>query len=124
MQREGITLPNASSNATILIVDDHKSIRDLVRLVFELDGFTVMGEAADGIEAVDLGQKLHPDVVILDYEMPLLDGQATAAELRDCCPDARIVAFSGVLESKPDWADAYLLKTQVDELTDVVITLP
>lgn len=117
-------MPNAASNATIMIVDDQKSIRDLVRLVFEMDGFTVVGEAADGVEAVDLGQKLHPDVVILDYEMPRLDGQGTAAELRHSCPDARIVAFSGVLQSKPDWADAYLLKTQVEELTELVITLP
>ncbi len=115
---------NATTEATILIVDDHKSIRDLVRLVFELDGFKVVGEAADGVEAVTLGQELHPDVVILDYEMPRKDGQATAAELRDCCPEARIVAFSGVLESKPEWADAYLRKTEVDELTNVVITLP
>ena len=112
-----------TTDAKILIVDDHKSIRDLVRLVFELDGFTVIGEAADGVEAVTMGEELHPDVVILDYEMPLKDGQATAAELRHCCPDARIVAFSGVLETKPEWADAYLRKTQVEELTDVVITL-
>lgn len=113
-------MSNGASEPTILIVDDHKSIRDLVRLVFELDGFTVVGEAVDGIEAVDLGQKLHPDVIILDYEMPLQDGATTATELRDRCPDARIVAFSGVLDSKPDWADAYLRKTQVEELTEVV----
>ena len=111
------------SDARIMIVDDHKSIRDLVRLVFELDGFTVVGEAADGVEAVSLGEKLRPDVVILDYEMPHQDGETTAAELRNRCPGARIVAFSGVLDSKPDWADAYLLKTEVEDLTDVVITL-
>ena len=116
-------MTHAASDATILIVDDHKSIRDLLRLVFELDGFTVVGEAADGEEAVTMGQKLHPDIVVLDYEMPRKDGEATAAELRVHCPEARIVAFSGVLDSKPEWADAYLRKTQVEELTDVVITL-
>jgi DNA-binding NarL/FixJ family response regulator len=120
----GDGMGHRASEATIMIVDDHKSIRDLVRLVFELDGFTVVGEAADGREAVTLGEKLHPDVVILDYEMPHQDGEATAAGLRERCPEARIVAFSGVLESKPDWADAYLRKTDVEELTDVVITLP
>jgi DNA-binding NarL/FixJ family response regulator len=119
-----MTMMNGTSGARIMIVDDHKSIRDLVRLVFELDGFTVVGEAADGLEAVSLGQELHPDVVILDYEMPYQDGAATAAVLRERCPEARIVAFSGVLESKPEWADAYLRKTEVEDLTDVVITLP
>ena len=113
-------MSSGASDPTIMIVDDHESIRDLVRLVFELDGFTVVGEAADGIEAVDLGQELHPDVIILDYEMPLQDGATTAIELRDRCPDARIVAFSGVLESKPEWADAYLRKTEVEDLTEVV----
>lgn len=117
-------MANGPKDATIMIVDDHKSIRDLVRLVFESDGFTVVGEAVDGLEAVSLSERVHPDVVILDYQMPYMDGEATAAELRHRCPEARIVAFSGVLESKPDWADAYLLKTEIDELTDVVITLP
>lgn len=116
-------MTNGRNDPTIMIVDDHKSIRDLVRLVFELDGFNVVGEAADGIEAVDLGQKLHPDVIILDFEMPLQDGATTAIELRDHCPESRIVAFSGVLESKPDWADAYLRKTDVEELTEVVGSL-
>ena len=109
-----------TNDPTILIVDDQKSIRELIRMVFELDGFTVVGEAADGIEAVALGEELHPDVVILDYEMPRQDGRVTADALRIRCPEAHIVAFSGVLNSKPDWADAYLCKTDVEELTALV----
>lgn len=112
-----------ADDPTILIVDDQKNIRELVRMVFELDGYTVVGEAADGIEAVELGEQLHPDVVILDYEMPRQDGKVTAGFLRTLCPEARIVAFSGVLNSKPDWADAYLCKTDVEELTVLVGSL-
>ena len=59
----------------ILVADDHLIIRQGLRLIFETeDGFELVGEAADGAEAVRLSAELHPDVVLMDLRMPGMDG--------------------------------------------------
>jgi DNA-binding NarL/FixJ family response regulator len=68
---------------TVLVVDDHPAVRRGLRSRFELEGdLQVLGEAADGVEALHKLDQVDPDVVILDVEMPLLDGLAVAARLR------------------------------------------
>ncbi|MGH2819392.1 MAG: response regulator transcription factor [Actinomycetota bacterium] len=106
--------------ASVLIVDDDEDIRDALHLLFSLDGFDVVGEAADGLEAVRLAESHQPSFVILDYRMPLLNGEATAGLLRASSPGSRIVAFSAVLESKPEWADAYLNKERISDIAPLV----
>src|SRR4029077_851248 len=66
---------------TVLIVDDHPSFRATARAVLEADGFDVVGEARDGAEAVGLAAALHPDVVLLDVQLPDTTGFEVAAEL-------------------------------------------
>ena len=66
---------------TVLIVDDHPSFRATARLLLEADGFTVVGEAADGAAGIDAARTLRPDVVLLDVNLPDLDGFAVAAQL-------------------------------------------
>jgi DNA-binding NarL/FixJ family response regulator len=66
---------------SILIVDDHPSCRAAFRAVLENDGFAVIGEAGDGASAVAAAQKLQPEVVLLDVQLPDTDGFAVAAEL-------------------------------------------
>ena len=104
----------------VLIVDDNAEIRHLLRTLFEVDGFEVIGEAADGVEAVPLALKHEPDFVILDYLMPRMNGAKTAEVLRGIIPEAKIVAFSAVLEAKPAWADAYLNKERIIEVAPLL----
>jgi len=109
-----------SENSKILIVDDDPEIRHLLVTLFEIDGFEVVGEAADGIEAVPLALKHEPDFVILDYRMPRMNGAKTAEVLRGIIPDAKIVAFSAMLEAKPAWADAFLNKEHIIEVAPLL----
>ena len=67
----------------LLIVDDHPVVRTGLRGMFETDpGFAVVGEAADGAQAVDQVQAIRPDLVLMDLQMPVLDGVAATARIR------------------------------------------
>ena len=66
---------------TVLIVDDHPSFRATARLLLEADGFTVAGEAATGTAALRAAAELAPDVVLLDVNLPDLDGFTVAQRL-------------------------------------------
>ena len=78
----------------VLIADDHAVTRYGLRMLLELSDMEVVGEAADGREALRLAQALAPDVAILDLSMPGLNGIETAALLRNRCPQTRIVVLS------------------------------
>jgi DNA-binding NarL/FixJ family response regulator len=66
---------------TVLIVDDHPSFRATARALLEADGFSVVGEAKNGAEALQLAAALHPGVVLLDVQLPDTTGFEVAAEL-------------------------------------------
>jgi DNA-binding NarL/FixJ family response regulator len=66
---------------TVLIVDDHAGFRASARALLEADGFDVIGEAADGESAVEQARRLHPQVVLLDVQLPGIDGFAVAERL-------------------------------------------
>jgi DNA-binding NarL/FixJ family response regulator len=66
---------------TVLIVDDHPSFRASARRMLEADGYEVVGEAADGVSALDAVRQLQPDVVLLDIRLPDLDGFQVAERL-------------------------------------------
>ena len=105
---------------SIIIVDDDAKLRDALKLLFEHDGFEVIGQAADGAEAMTLAVYYQPDFIILDYAMPELDGMHTSIVLRKLAPQAKIVAFSAYLEAKPNWADAYLSKDRIVEMSSLI----
>ena len=65
----------------MLIVDDHEGFRDAARALLEAEGFDIVGEAADGRGALTEVQRLQPDVVLLDIQLPDLDGFAVADRL-------------------------------------------
>ena len=69
------------SVATVLIVDDHPSFRATARAILEADGFDIVGEAEDGTSAVEAVHRLEPDVVLLDVQLPDMDGFAVATAL-------------------------------------------
>ena len=85
---------------TVLIVDDHQSFRRAVRLVLEYEGYEVVGEAADGEEALRVAGETSPNVVLLDVNMPGMDGFEVATRLSSD-PSAPAV----ILTSSRDGAD-------------------
>ena len=66
---------------TVLIVDDHQGFRQGARALLEAEGFEVLGEAADGESAVEQARRLRPQVVLLDVQLPGIDGFAVADTL-------------------------------------------
>lgn len=66
---------------SVLIVDDHPTFRATARAVLEAEGFDVVGEAADGESALAAARSLSPELVLLDVQLPDMDGFAVAAEL-------------------------------------------
>ncbi|HLE16569.1 MAG TPA: response regulator transcription factor [Anaerolineales bacterium] len=107
----------------VLLADDHARIRAGIRqLLSNLPDILVIGEAGDGEEALQLVEKLAPDVLLLDVEMPRKNGQQVAMELRDRKSKVRVLALSayddrnyieGMLESG---ASGYLTKDEVPEV--------
>lgn len=85
---------------SVLIVDDHPGFRASARRMLEASGYAVVGEAAGGAEAVDAAEELSPDLVLLDVQLPDLDGFEVAARLQELeqAPDV-------VLTSSRDRAD-------------------
>jgi DNA-binding NarL/FixJ family response regulator len=79
---------------TVLIVDDHAPFRAAARALLEADGFAVVGEAADGAEALAGAAELRPEVVLLDIQLPDLDGFAVAERLAKDGSSAAIVLTS------------------------------
>jgi DNA-binding NarL/FixJ family response regulator len=77
---------------TVLVVDDHAEFRESARALLEADGFTVVGEAADGREAIAEAERVRPQVVLLDIQLPDLDGFAVARRLA-AAPDPPAVVL-------------------------------
>jgi DNA-binding NarL/FixJ family response regulator len=102
---------------TLLIVDDHPVVRDGLRGMFSADPrFEVLGEAGDGAEAITAGEKLRPDVILMDLRMPRTDGVTAIKELAKRGVPARVLVLttydtdSDVLPAIEAGATGYLLK--------------
>lgn len=79
---------------TFLIVDDHPGFRSVAALVLEGAGFAVAGEACDGASALTATERLHPDAVLLDIELPDMTGFVVAERLAEQTPAPRVVLVS------------------------------
>ena len=114
----------------LLIVDDHPVVRGGIRGMFHGDDrFEVLGEAADGAQAVDLARALHPDVILMDLRMPGMNGVAAIKELVRVGVTARVLVLTtydtdrDVLPAIEAGATGYLLKdTGRDELVHAIRT--
>src|SRR5437879_8182235 len=108
----------------LLLVDDHSVVRQGLGLFLKYDSeLEVVGEAADGAEALRQARELKPDVVLMDLLMPVMDGIAATAAIRNELPETEVIALTSVLESASvigavkAGAIGYLLKdTQASEL--------
>jgi two-component system nitrate/nitrite response regulator NarL len=80
---------------TVLIVDDHAGFRSRARALLQVGGFQVVGEAGDGTSAIAAGRDLHPDVILLDIQLPDISGFEVADRLlRDPVPPAIVLISS------------------------------
>jgi len=101
----------------VLLVDDHRLVRaGLSTMLYATGEFDVVGEAADGAQAVELALASKPDVALMDLSMPVLDGVAATRRLRAECPQVKVVALTSfsdrqrVSEALGAGAVGYLLK--------------
>lgn len=107
---------------SVLIVDDHPTVRRGLRsLLSAYQDISVVGEAGDGSAALRVAQDLSPQVILLDVQLPVMDGIEVARQLRQSVPDTKVIALTAhddeahLLGTMRAGAVAYLLKTTSDE---------
>src|SRR5438552_14800925 len=83
----------------VFVVDDTAHVRKMLVQMLELSGFHVVGQASSGREALDLVAEADPEVVVVDYKMPGIDGIATAREIRAHRPDQAIILYTAYLDA-------------------------
>ncbi|HBK8541176.1 TPA: two-component system response regulator NarL [Salmonella enterica subsp. enterica serovar Agona] len=109
---------NNQEPATILLIDDHPMLRTGVKqLVSMAPDISVVGEASNGEQGIDLAESLDPDLILLDLNMPGMNGLETLDKLREKALSGRIVVFSvsNVVTALKRGADGYLLKDMEPE---------
>jgi CheY-like chemotaxis protein len=79
---------------TVLVVDDSVAVRAHVRKVFLSDGFKLCAEAENGLQALNVAAECHPDVIILDLAMPVMNGIDAAPKLKELLPHVPIILFT------------------------------
>jgi two-component system NarL family response regulator len=105
----------------ILLVDDHPLTRDALATLLQQKGFSVVGQAGDGNEAIEAARRLLPDLVLLDLSMPELDGISALPRLREAAPECEVVVLTAsgteenLLAAIRGGAAGYLLKTESPE---------
>jgi DNA-binding NarL/FixJ family response regulator len=105
----------------ILIADDHALFRDSLRSLLEAHGLSVIGEARNGREAVELARRLKPDIVLMDLSMPELDGLSATRLISADQPEVKVVVLTAsdedakLFEAIKSGAQGYLLKNLESE---------
>jgi DNA-binding NarL/FixJ family response regulator len=87
-------------STTVVIADDHPIVREGVRKLLEGEQFEIVGEASDGLAAVNLVERLRPDIVVLDLAMPVLNGTGAAREIAKISPRTRVVLLTMYTEER------------------------
>ena len=89
---------------TVLIADDNLFVREALCKFFEQDEFDVCGEAENGKEAVDKAQELHPDLILLDLSMPVMNGLEATRVLKRTMPEVPVIMYSAYPDSSTEKA--------------------
>lgn len=101
----------------VVIAEDHTLFRQGLKALLSLEPeFEVVGEAADGFQAIQSAKELKPDIILLDISMPRVDGMAAIREIKSVCPEAKVLILTvhkteeHVLETLKSGASGYVLK--------------
>ena len=120
-----------SDPVTVLIVDDSRAYRQMTRTLLRLSGgTTVVGEAVDGQEALELACKLRPQVILLDVMMPNMDGREALVHITRLCPESKVIMLSAcmreevVQEALDNGAWCYLIKGEGDVVRAIRAAAP
>ena len=85
----------------VMIVDDHQMVREGLKVLLSTcDDIVVVAEAANGAEAVDQCRLIRPDVVLMDIQMPVMDGAEATAEITSTCPDIQVIALTSFVDQE------------------------
>lgn len=93
----GMTRPGTS--VRVLVVDDTEHVRRFVAELLEVDGFDVVGTAADGAEAVRQAVALDPHVIVMDLRMPGVDGLEATRQVRQARPGQQVILYTAYLDA-------------------------
>jgi CheY-like chemotaxis protein len=112
----------------VLIADDNQFLRDTLKaVVFDRKNWTVCGEAADGGEAVEMAAKLHPDVILLDFQMPVMNGLRAAEKILTDSPAVPIILYTlhknSFLETQAKSVGVRSVVDKVDSFSDLITSL-
>jgi DNA-binding NarL/FixJ family response regulator len=84
----------------VMVIDDTSHVRTMLRTMLELDGFEVVAEASSGPEAIDQLDGADPDVVVVDFKMPQVDGIETTRMIRELRPDQIVILYTAFLDDE------------------------
>ena len=82
----------------VMVVDDTDHVRRMLRNMLELDGFEVVAEAGNGVDALAAVDEADPDVVVVDYKMPEVDGLETARRIREARPEQVMILYTAFVD--------------------------
>ena len=112
----------------VLIVDDDERFVDAMRLYLQAQGIDVVGQAANGAEGVRTAEATRPEVVLMDLDMPIVDGITATKDIRASLPDTKVIVVSGstdmssVAAARDAGAAAYVPKAKAyEELAGLVM---
>ena len=88
------------ASVKVMVVEDTQHVRRMLAAMLELDGFEVVGQAATGAEAIAHVEAVDPDVVVVDYKMPGLDGLDTARAIRARRPDQTLILYTAFFDEE------------------------
>jgi DNA-binding NarL/FixJ family response regulator len=111
----------------LLLVDDHALFRQSLRVLLATSGYEVVGMAADGMEALQQARSLHPDLILMDIDMPVCNGLCATRLIKAEMPEVKIVMLTvsssdeNLFEAVKSGASGYLLKSQsADSLLEMI----
>src|SRR2546428_7003448 len=84
----------------VMVVDDTDNVRQMLVTMLSLDGFEVVAEASGGREAIDAVASAKPNVVVMDYKMPQMDGIEATRKIREIAPDVGVILYTAYLDDE------------------------